>query len=185
MKGSYASLHELQPDHDRKAALLQQVRQFLQRQALLPSARQSEGCQDLLAVRFKGFEYAAAKSLTSSPPLCFSAWPWTRISVFGRRGNLSRFLYPQALDRSKRTIATDVYWFSARSLVAPLDDAAKGTARAARRDWKADLQEEEQGSFAQALKDEERCSLKDQCGGDWVGSRISRMFRTPHGYCST
>jgi hypothetical protein len=181
MKGSYASLHELPPDHDRKAALLQQVRQFLQRQALLPAARQSAGRQNLLAVRFKRFEHAATQRIASFPSLCFSAWPWTWISVFGCCRNLSRFLHPQALYRSKRSSASDVHWISARSSFAPLDDAAKGTAGTAKRDWKADLQKEAQGRFAQALKEEERCASVEQ---DWVGSRISPVFGNPHGYCS-
>lgn len=160
MKGSYAPLHKLPPDHRWKAALLQQVRQFLQRQALRPAARQSEGCQDLLRVRLERFKHAAAQRLAPFPPLCFSAWPWPRISVFGGCWSLSRLLHPQALYRSKRSSAADVHWVPAWSSFAPLDDAAKGTTRTARRDWKADFQEETQRWITQALKEEERCFLE-------------------------
>lgn len=142
MKGSYAPLYKLPPDHDGKASFLQQVRQLLQHQVVLPAARQSTGCKNLLAVRIKGFEHAAAQRIIIFPPFCFSAWPWTWISVFGCCRNLSRFLHPQTLYRSKRSSAFDVHWIPARSSFAPLDDAAQGTARTVRWDCKADLRKE-------------------------------------------
>jgi hypothetical protein len=142
MKGSYAPLYKLPPDHGWEAALLQQVRQFLQRQALLPAARQSESGQDLFAVRIKGFKHAAAQSLAVIAPVCFPAWPWAWISVSGCCRDLSRFLHPQALYRSQRSFAADVPWVSARPSFARLDDAAKGTTGIVRRDWETDFQEE-------------------------------------------
>jgi hypothetical protein len=176
MKGSYAPLYKLPPDHGWKAALLQQVRQLLQPQALLPAARQSEGCQGLLAVRIKGFEHATAQRLAAIPPIYFSVWSWAWISVFGGCRSLSRLLHPQALYRSKRSSAADVHWVPAWSSFAPLDDAAEGTTRTARRDWKADFQEETQRWITQALKEEERCFVKADAERNWVGSRISGMF---------
>lgn len=167
MKGSYAPLHKLPPGHGWKAALLQQVRQFLQRSALLPAARQSAGGQDLFAVRIKGFEHATAQRLAFFPALCFSvgSWPW--ISVLGCCRDLSRFLHPQTLYRSQRSFAADVHWVPARSSFALLDDAAKGTTGIVRRDWKVNFQEETQRWITQALKEEERCFRKgnaDQIG---------------------
>ena len=164
MKGSYAPVHKLPPDYRRKATLLQQVRQLLQRQAVLPAARQSEGCKNLLAVRIKGFKHSAAQRIASVPALYFSAWAGTGISVFGCRRSLSRFLHPQTLHRSKRPSAPDVHWVLARSSLACLDDAAQRTAGTARRDWKTDFQKEAQRWIAQALKEEERCFLGGQCG---------------------
>lgn len=184
MKGLYAPLYKLPPDHRWKPALLQQVRQLLQRQALLPAARQSEGCQDLFAVRIKGFEHASAQRLASFPSLCFSAWSWAWVSVFGCCRDLSRFLHPQALYRSQRSFAAHVHWFPAWSSFARLDDAAKGTTGTARRDWKVDFQEETQRCITQELKEEEHCFLQGQSERDWVGSRISEELRNPHGHCS-
>jgi hypothetical protein len=161
MKGLYAPLYKLPPDHRRKAAVLQQVRQLLQRQALLPSARQSAGCQDLLGVRVKGFEHAAAQRNSSFPSLCFPAWSWAWISVPGGCGSLSRFLHPQALYRSKRSAAPDVYWVPVWSSLAWLDDAAKGAAGIVEWVWKIALQEEAQGWRAQALKEG---GTSGQCG---------------------
>src|SRR5262249_59199949 len=151
MKGLYAPLHQLPSDHGRKAALLQQVRQLLQRQALLPAARQSAGGQDLLRVRIKGIEHAAAQRLPSFPSLCFPAWPRAWIPVFGRCRDLCRFLHPQALYQPERPSTAHVHWVPAGSPVACLDDAAKRTAGTAEWDWKIDLQEAE-GWITQALK---------------------------------
>src|SRR5262249_40038335 len=115
MKGSYAPLYKLPPDHHGKATLLQQVRQLLQRQALSSAACQSAGSQDLLGVRLKRLEYTAAQGIASFPALCFPAWPWAWISVSGCCRNLSRVLHPQTLYRSKRSSATDGYWVTPRS----------------------------------------------------------------------
>jgi hypothetical protein len=164
MKGSYAPLYKLPPDHRWKAALLQQVRQFLQRQALLPAARQSAGCQSLLRVWIEGFEHATAQRLTPFPALCFSVWSWAWVSVFGCCRDLSRFLHPQALYRSQRSFAADVHGFSTRSSFTRLDDAAKGITRTVRRDWKTDFQEETQRWTAQALKGRGTLFRKGQCG---------------------
>jgi hypothetical protein len=152
MKGSYAPLYKLPPDHGWEAALLQQVRQFLQRQALLPAARQSAGCQSLLRVWIEGFEHATAQRLTPFPALCFSVWSWAWVSVFGCCRDLSRFLHPQALYRSQRSFAADVPWVSARPSFARLDDAAKGTTRTVRWDWEVGFQKETQRWITQALK---------------------------------
>lgn len=164
MKGSYAPLYKLPPDHRWKAALLQQVRQLLQRQALLPAARQSEGRQNLFAVWIKGFKHAAAQRFAVIPSVCFPAWSWAWISVFGCCRSLSRFLHPQTAYRSQRSFAADVHWFLPRSPFTHLDDAPKGTAEIVRRDWETDFQEEAQRWFTQALKEEERLFWKGQCG---------------------
>jgi hypothetical protein len=161
MKGSYAPLYKLPPDYGWEAALLQQVRQLFQRQALFPAARQSPRSQDLFAVRIKGFEHTPAQGPTAIPPLCFPAWPWAWSSVFSCCRDLSRFLYPQALYRSKRSFAADVHWFLPRSSFVRLDDAAKGTTGIVKQDWKTDFQEKEQRWFTQALKEEERLFWKD------------------------
>jgi hypothetical protein len=181
MKGSYAPLYKLPPDHHGKATLLQQVRQLLQHQALSSAACQSAGGQDLLGVRIKGFEHAPAQGLAFVPPLCFPAWPGAWVSVFGCCRDLSRFLHPQALYRSKRSAAADVYWVPPRSSFTPLDDTAKRTAGVVDWSWETALRKEAQGWRAQALKEEERGANAER---DWVGSRISRAFGTPHGYCS-
>ena len=185
MKGSYAPLYKLPPDHRWKAAFLQQVRQFLQRQALLPAARQFAGCQSLFRVWIEGFEHATAQRLTAFSALCFSVWSWAWVSVFGCCRNLSRFLHPQALYRSQRSFAAHVHGFSTRASLARLDDAAKGTTRTVRRDWKTNFQEETQRWTTQALKGRGTLFLEGPMwNGDWVGSRISGMFGNPHGYCS-
>jgi hypothetical protein len=184
MKGSYAPLYKLPPDHGWKAALLQQVRQLLQPQALLPAARQSEGCQDLFAVRIKGFEHATAQSVAAIPSVCFPVWSRAWISFLGGSWDLSRFLHPQALYRPKRSFAAHVHGFSTRSSFTRLDDAAQGTARIVRWRWKTDFQKEAQRRITQALKKEERCFVKANAEPDWVGSRISGMFGNSHGHWS-
>jgi hypothetical protein len=156
MKGSYAPLHELPPDHHRKAALLQQVRQFLQHPALFPAARQSAGGKNLLTVRITRFEHTAAQRLAIFSALRFSAWPWPWISVFGDCGSLSRFLRPQTLYRSKRSSAFDVHWIPARSSFAALDDVAQRTAWTDRWNLETDVWKKKQRQDAQALKEEER-----------------------------
>jgi len=145
MKGPYASLYKLQPDHHRKASFLQQMRQFLQHQAVLPVACKSAGRPDLRRVWLKGFEHTAAQSITLCPLLYFPAWPRSCISIFRCCRNLSRFLHPQTLYQSQWSSAADVPWVPARSSTACLDDAAKGTAEIAGWDWKAGLQAEKQG----------------------------------------
>jgi hypothetical protein len=168
MKGSYAPLHKLPPDHGRNPALLQQVRQILQRQALFSPARQSAGCRDLLRVRIKGLEHSSAQRITSFPPLCFPAgsWPWFSVSLCCR--NLSRFLYPQTVYRSEWSFASDVHCVSARSSFAWLDDAAQAPTRGAGGHRQSHLQKEAQRRVTQALK-EEGTLFFEAPNAEWVG----------------
>src|SRR6185312_6331901 len=103
-----------------------------------------------------GSKDSSAERLSSFPPLCFAAWPWTGISVPGCCRTLSRVLHPQTRYRSKRSSASDVHWIPAWCCLASLDDAAEGTPRTIRRNCKTDLQEKGQGRITQALKEEER-----------------------------